>query len=115
MTTENGDSLLPMTSPLVKAELVRLNSEAAPEMPGSLRKLLKYLVRKADEGAMLDDRMIAKEVFGRGEDFDTAADPIVRIQLGRLRRRLEDYYLSSSQPVRIFIEKGSQTLSARLS
>jgi adenylate cyclase len=51
---------------------------------------------------------IAQEVFGRGEEFDPALDPIVRIEARRLRRALERYYLVAGgrDAVHIDIPKG---------
>jgi adenylate cyclase len=52
---------------------------------------------------------VATQVFGRGEDFNQATDPIVSIQANKLRRALERYYLVAGQndPIRIEIPKGS--------
>ena len=51
---------------------------------------------------------IALEVLGRDASFDPQTDPVVRMEAGRLRRRLERYYLGAGQsdPVRIDIPKG---------
>jgi hypothetical protein len=48
---------------------------------------------------------VAIQVFGRGEDFNQATDPIVSIQANKLRRALERYYLVAwqSDPIRIDI------------
>jgi hypothetical protein len=52
---------------------------------------------------------IALEVLGRDANFDPQTDPVVRMEAGRLRRRLERYYLGAGQsdPVRVDIPKGS--------
>jgi adenylate cyclase len=52
---------------------------------------------------------VATRVFGRGQDFNQATDPIVSIQANKLRRALERYYLVAGQndPIRIEIPKGS--------
>jgi adenylate cyclase len=52
---------------------------------------------------------VATQVFGRGEDFNQATDPIVSIQANKLRRALERYYLVAGQndPIRIDIPKGT--------
>jgi TolB-like protein/tetratricopeptide (TPR) repeat protein len=49
------------------------------------------------------------EVFDRPETFDPLVDPIVRIEAGRLRERLRDYYETQGQhdPIRIELPKGS--------
>src|SRR4051794_3798290 len=51
---------------------------------------------------------IATAVFERDEHFDGQADPVVRIEAGRLRRALERYYLVAGQadPILIEIPKG---------
>jgi hypothetical protein len=111
MSSQDGGDLLLMTSPLVKAELGRLASNVAPGMPDSLSALLEYLIRQAGDGVIPDDRMIARDVFRRGADTET--DPIVRIQINRLHRRLEAHYEEVPSPVRLVIEKGAFSLSAR--
>jgi len=51
---------------------------------------------------------IALEVFGRDPAFDAQNDPVVRMEAGKLRRRLERYDLGAGRddPVRIEIPKG---------
>ena len=51
---------------------------------------------------------IALEVLGRDDSFDPQIDPVVRMEAGRLRQRLERYYVGAGQddPVRIEIPKG---------
>ena len=60
----------------------------------SLCKLLRYLAEHelAHPGTTLKEYQIATEVFGRPEDFDPQADSAVRVQAGRLRLKLVDYY-----------------------
>ena len=52
---------------------------------------------------------IAVEALGRGESFDPQADPIVRVEAGRLRRTLEHYYagLGAQEPIVIELPRGS--------
>ena len=51
---------------------------------------------------------VATEVFGRDETFDPQTDPIVRMEIGRVRQDLEHYYFTSGRddPVQISIPKG---------
>ena len=60
---------------------------------------LEYIVTcaLAGERQRLGGYSIGVEVFERGEDFDAQADPIVRVEAGRLRRRLERYYLTEGK------------------
>ena len=52
---------------------------------------------------------VAVAVFGRDEDFDAQADPVVRLEARRLRRDLDSYYVDAGihDPIRISIPKGS--------
>src|SRR5579885_2923370 len=60
----------------------------------SLCKLLRYLAHHALEhpGTPLKEYQIATEEFGRPSDFDPAVDSMVRVQAGRLRSKLVEYY-----------------------
>jgi hypothetical protein len=80
----------------------------------SLCKLLRYLAHHALEhpGTPLKEYQIATEEFGRPQDFDPAVDSMVRVQAGRLRSKLAEYYASegSEDAVRIELPKGTYTL-----
>lgn len=75
-----------------------------------LVEFLRYVVAEAlaGRGDQLTGRAIAQEVFGRGASFDPQQDSIVRVEAGRLRRRLTVYYAGVGQrdPLRIAIPKG---------
>lgn len=63
----------------------------------------------AGRGDRLKAYSIAIAALGKQAEFDPSADPIVRVEASRLRRCLNDYYLSDGQndPMRITIPKGS--------
>jgi hypothetical protein len=81
----------------------------------SLRKLLTYLADHAlsEPGISLKEYQIATEVFGRPEDFDPKADSAIRMQAGRLRLKLLDYYSHEGAGDSIVVEvpNGSYALS----
>jgi hypothetical protein len=81
----------------------------------SLCKLLRYLAHHAIEhpGTPVKEYQIATEEFGRPPDFDPAVDSMVRVQAGRLRTKLAEYYAGagSADPVRIELPKGTYTLA----
>jgi hypothetical protein len=81
----------------------------------SLRKLLRYLAHHALEhpGTPLKEYQIATEEFGRPADFDPAVDSMVRVQAGRLRAKLAEYYATegAGDQVRIELPKGTYTLA----
>ena len=75
------------------------------------KRFLSYVVEEtlAGRGSRIKAYSIALAAFDRKEDFDPLADPIVRIEAGRLRRSLEHYYLTAGKAARIRIDipKGS--------
>ncbi len=81
----------------------------------SLRKLLRYLAHHATDhpGLPLKEYQIATEEFGRPPDFDPAVDSLVRVQAGRLRTKLAEYYAGegAEDPIRIELAKGAYALS----
>jgi hypothetical protein len=81
----------------------------------SLCKLLRYLAHHAIEhpGTPVKEYQIATEEFGRPPDFDPAVDSMVRVQAGRLRSKLAEYYAGegSSDAIRIDLPKGTYTLA----
>ena len=68
--------------------------------------LLGYVVEKALEGdaGTLKERTLGVEVFHRAPQYDTNADPVVRIAAGEVRKRLAQYYYDSSHSGEIRIE-----------
>ena len=57
----------------------------------------------------LNERTLGVEIFGRSPNYDTDADPIVRVTASELRKRLAQYYddPSHSGETRVVIHKGS--------
>lgn len=81
----------------------------------ALCKLLRYLAEHelSQPGSTLKEYQIATEVFGRSEDFDPQADSAVRVQAGRLRLKLLDYYSHEGAADGIVVEipPGSYSLN----
>jgi adenylate cyclase len=79
-----------------------------PDFPATdaQRAFLQYVVEKSLSGQAdeIKGYAVATDVFGRGEDFDQATDPIVSIQANKLRRALERYYLTAGRQDSILIE-----------
>jgi len=74
---------------------------------------LRFVVEEklAGRGDRLKAFTIAREVYGRDENFDPRTDTNVRVDAGRLRSRLASYYESGgcNDPVRIDVPKGGYT------
>jgi hypothetical protein len=90
---------------------------ASPVLHGSesLCKLLRYLAKHALDhpGEPLKEYKIATEEFGRAPDFDAQLDSMVRVQAGRLRGKLAEYYASegAEDHIRVELPKGTYLLS----
>lgn len=85
------------------------SSELKPKY--KLCELLNYLVRETLSGRseQIKNYSIGLDIFNRSEDFNPELDPIVRIEVGRLRNSLNKYYSSEGKydPVRIFLARGN--------
>jgi hypothetical protein len=79
----------------------------------NLKAFLRFVVGRAIEGqeSQLKEYVIATEVFGRGKGFDSRIDSVVRVQAGRLRTKLQEYYATEGKEDEIVIDlpKGQYT------
>ena len=84
----------------------------------SLCKLLRYLAEHSLDhpGIALKEYQIATEVLGRPAGFDPQSDSTVRVQAGRLRVKLAEYYAHEGPDDAIVVEipKGSYALTFHL-
>jgi hypothetical protein len=84
----------------------------------SLCKLLHYLAEHSLDhpGLALKEYQIATEVLGRPAGFDPQSDSTVRVQIGRLRVKLTEYYAQEDleDPVLVELPKGSYALTFHL-
>jgi hypothetical protein len=84
----------------------------------SLCKLLRYLAEHSLDhpGIALKEYQIATEVLGRPAGFDPQSDSTVRVQAGRLRVKLAEYYANEGpgDPILVEIPKGSYALTFHL-
>jgi hypothetical protein len=78
----------------IYAELERLLT--SPRFSHSRRfpSFLRFVVQETLEGRaeLLKERVLGIEVFGKSADYDTNADPIVRVTAAEVRKRLAQYY-----------------------
>ena len=103
-------------STIADQETVLKQLDKIVESPGfvnaqRMRSLLKFIVHESLNGHTnaLKAFTIAVEVFQRDESFDPQQDPLIRVQAGNLRKRLEQYYQDEGKddPVIIEIPKGA--------
>src|SRR5271154_2719256 len=78
----------------VLKELDRIIASRYFRSAGRSRQFLQYVVQQKLAGHVeqLKERTIGTEVFQRSPDYATGDDPVVRVQAGEVRRRLEQYY-----------------------
>jgi len=101
----------PEQAELVVAELERILTSRSFRNAVRSRQFLEFVVRHAIEGhsEQLKERTIGTEVFHRAPGYATGDDPVVRVQAGEVRRRLEQYYQEThdASPIRIELPVGS--------
>ena len=94
---------------LSRDQLARLlHSKTFAASPSS-RRLLKYLVERTAAGdSELKEYSIGVDVFGKPQRYDPQRDSTVRIQIGRLRQKVTEYYGTEGleDPVILDIPKG---------
>ena len=97
-----------------EAAIERLVASHSLHGSESLCKILRYLAKQAIEhpGAQVKEYQIATEVLGRQANFDPQLDSMVRVQAGRLRAKLMEYYSTEGASDRYLVElpKGSYAL-----
>jgi hypothetical protein len=87
----------PSADPIFRAELEQLERILRSETfrnSESLRRLLKYLAENSlrGRGDELKEYSVGVDAFGKSVSYDPRQDSSVRLQVGRLRQKLTDYY-----------------------
>jgi len=94
-----------------RAELERILSDPRFHATERQRAILRYLAERRFAGCEegVKAYSIALDVLGRASNFDASNDPIVRIEVSRLRSSVENYYeaFGAEQNVTIHIPKGT--------
>ena len=110
--SENGNVATPwMPASAEERALVLRELEAilsSRHFRGSKRypALLNYIVEATleERSSDLKERTLGVEVFGRGPDYDTGIDPVVRISAGEVRKRIAQFYHENSHQASVQIE-----------
>jgi adenylate cyclase len=99
------------TADEIRAELERVLASSSFAGTARLSRFLRFVVERslAGESDRLKEYVIGVEVFDRDEHYDPRIDSIVRVEAGRLRAKLDDYYrgAGADDAVAIVLEKGS--------
>lgn len=95
----------------IRTQVDKIIASSAPKISPRLQEFLSYIVEESLAGRAdhIKGLTIAQAVFSVGENFDPEVNSIVRVEAGRLRRRLAEYYLTtgSDDPIIVDIPKGS--------
>ena len=95
----------------VRSALDRILASRCFQQAGRASDFLRFVVEQtlAGSGHRLKGYTIGVEVFGRPANFDAQSDALVRVEAGRLRRRLVEYYASEgiTDPVKITLPRGT--------
>jgi TolB-like protein len=95
----------------IRAQLGRILHSGSFAKARRRQQFLEYIVNEtlAGRSDRLTGYSIALEVFGRPETFDPIVDTVVRVEAGRVREKLREYYRAEGQSdrVRIDLPKGT--------
>ena len=94
----------------VRAELERVLASKGFQNAGRLSRLLRHVTEKTLAGSadQLKEYALGVDVFDRDASYDPRLDSIVRVEAGRLRSRLDDYYANGgvANEIRIDLPRG---------
>jgi Tol biopolymer transport system component len=103
-------SEIPVGRAVVEEQLARMLASSTFRAAERSRVLLRFIVEETLQGraSRLKDYTLGSEALGRGDQFDPRADPIARVEVSRLRSRIDLYYATEGvgDPVRISLPKG---------
>lgn len=90
----------------IRCQLAHILGSAAFRRSDRLRRFLEFTVEQTLSGhsGELKEYLLGLEVFSRKQSFDPRMDPIVRVEAGRLRLRLKEYYETEGQRDEVAIE-----------
>lgn len=95
----------------VHSALARITGKPPLARSERLCGFLRYIVDEtlAGRADKIIGYTIGVDVFGKPESFDPSVDTIVRVEAGRLRRSLDQYYreAGANDPVEIVVPKGA--------
>jgi hypothetical protein len=99
----------------VHAEIERVRASGVLGRSGRLLELFDYLVARSDAEHPPKEVEIALAVFGKADADAVKDDPVARVYVHRLRRRLDELYLREGAPngVRLVVPKGEYRVIGR--
>lgn len=108
----------PSDQALLHECLDRVLSSPIFEKSHRQQNLLRFLIKEtlAGNAERLKGYTLGVEIFDRGTDFDPTVDAIVRVEVGRLRTKLREYYALHGQSDAVLFElpKGNYVVDITL-
>jgi hypothetical protein len=108
-------SRVPTDSETVQSSVDRILQSPSFRNAPSSRRLLKYLAdhSAAGDADQLKEYTIGVDAFGKPAEYDPRQDSTVRIQIGRLRQKLAEYYREEGKddPLILDLPKGRFSLA----
>jgi hypothetical protein len=98
-----------VTVEAIQAEVDRILASETFAHAERLRRFLRFTVEQAVRGDPLKEHLVGVKVFDREPSYDPRVDPIVRVEAGRLRSKLREYYGTQGRddPILVDFPKGS--------
>ena len=100
---------------LARAQVARIVENQNLRLSDRLGRLLTYLSEKslAGQADELKEYIVGLEAFDKPESYDPRQESVVRMQMGRLRQKLGDYYRTdgADDPILIDLPKGGFKIS----
>jgi hypothetical protein len=109
--TETRETFTEEERRAIEAQLERLLANSHFSNSRRFPAFLRFIVSATINGQadLLKERTLGIEVFGKDADYDTAADPIVRVTAGEIRKRIAQYYqeLGHQDDLKLSLPPGS--------
>jgi hypothetical protein len=108
---DNKVTLSPAAKNAIHEQLDRLLASSYFSHSKRFPIFLRFVVEQtlAGDADEIKERTLGIEIFGKDADYDTAADPIVRVTAAEIRKRVAQYYQEPAhhEELRITLPSGS--------
>src|SRR5215510_7133587 len=83
-----------LSAEAVQAELEKIVASQTFANSERMTRFLRFTVEQTLQGRgdQIKEYLLGLEVFDRNQSYDPRIDPIVRVEAGRLRSKLSEYY-----------------------
>src|SRR5437016_8505076 len=97
---------MPVRDEAITAEIERILESGTFRNSDALRRLLKFLADKmlSGEADQLKEYSVGIDALGKPSTYDPRHDSTVRIQVGRLRQKLAEYYRTEGKDDGLIVE-----------